>query len=273
MDAFVQFFNTVLYEPLYNGLMFLNHYLPGADLGVAIILLTLIIKFALYLPSLSSIKQQKIVQDMQPKLEALKKKYKDNKEEMSRQLVQFYKTNKVNPLSSCLPLLIQLPILFALYRVFFSGLGVDAETGIIVTDQLEHLYGPLRDIYSELPLNTMFMGFVDLAKNNNVALALLAGTFQFFQSRMLLARRPPKVKGAGDESAVARSGQMMAYIFPIVTVYFAYLFPAGLALYWVVSTLFTLVQQYIYFRRHPDGGQKSESPTDNPNEAEQKAIN
>ncbi|MFC1663126.1 YidC/Oxa1 family membrane protein insertase [Patescibacteria group bacterium] len=259
----IEFFNTVLYEPLFNALMFLHNYIPGRDLGVAIILLTLVIKFVLYAPSLSAIRQQKIVQDMQPKLAALKKKYKDNREELSKQLVLFYKQNKVNPLSSCLPLLIQLPILFALYRVFFGGLQTDAATGIIVADQLEHLYGPLRDVYSVESLNTMFLGFVDLAKNNNVILALIAGVFQFLQSRMLMSRRPPKVKGSADEGVVARSSQTMTYIFPLVTVYFAYLFPAGLALYWVVSTMFQWIQQLIYFRRQDRANEQPTTEQDN----------
>lgn len=251
----VEIFNTVLYEPLFNALLFIHHYVPGADLGVAIIILTLLIKFALYLPSLSAIKQQKVVQDMQPKLNALRQKYKDNREELSRQLVQFYKQNKVNPLSSCLPLLIQLPILFAMYRVFFAGLTTDPETGLIVSDQLAHLYGPLREIYGAAPLDTTFIGFVDLSHTHNVVLGLLAGIFQFFQSRMLMSRRPPRVPGAADESAVARSSQLMTYFLPIITVYFAYVFPAGLALYWVVTTVFTLVQQWLYFRRQDKGGQ------------------
>lgn len=246
----VAIFNTVLYEPMLNALLFVHHNLPGADLGISIILLTLVIKFILYLPSLSAIKQQRAVQEMQPKLDALRKKYKGNPEELNRQMMQFYKTNKVNPLSSCLPLLIQLPILFALYRVFFGGLSADPDTGLIVAKQLEHLYAPLRDVYSVSPLNTMFLGFVDLAKNHNIILALIAGVLQFFQSRMIMSRRPPKVQGASDERAVAGSSQFMAYLFPLVTVYFSYSFPAGLALYWAVSTGFTLVQQWIYFRRH-----------------------
>lgn len=245
-----------------NALLFIHHYVPGVDFGVAIIILTLTIKFILYIPSLAAIKQQHAVQDMQPKLEALRKKYKDDREELSRQMVQFYKTNKVNPLSSCLPLLIQLPILFALYRVFFGGLSTDPETGLLAAKQLSHLYGPLRDIYSVTPLNPTFLGFVDLAKNHNVVLAALAGILQFFQSRMIMSRRQPKVSGSADERAVANSSQFMAYLFPLVTVYFSYAFPAGLALYWAVSTAFTVVQQWFYFRRHhhTTGGPTNAAP-------------
>lgn len=267
----VQLFDTILYEPMLNALLFIHHYLPGADLGVAIIILTLLIKFILYAPSLSAIKQQHAVQDMQPKLDALRKKYKDNREELSRQTMQFYKTNKVNPLSSCLPLLIQLPILFALYRVFFGGLATDGTTGLIATQQLEYLYQPLRDIYSTTPLNPTFLGFVDLAKNHNIVLAVLAGALQFVQSRMIMSRRPPRVAGASDERAIAGSSQFMAYLFPFVTVYFSYTFPAGLALYWAVSTAFTVVQQWLYLRRHHQtpGGTKplitAPSPTDKAN--------
>ena len=111
-----QIFNTILYEPLFNALIFIYNVLPWKDLGVAIIILTFLIKLLLFYPSLKGLRSQKSLQDVQPKLEEIKKQYKDNKEEMGRQIMKFYKENKVNPFSSCLPMLIQLPILWALFR-------------------------------------------------------------------------------------------------------------------------------------------------------------
>lgn len=257
----IEFFNTILYEPLLNGLIYLYHVIPGKDIGFAIIILTIIIKIILFFPSLSSIKSQKSLQETQPKLEALRKKYKDDKEELGRQLMKFYKENKVNPLSSCLPLLIQLPILIALYRVFFGGMTADAETGILVSEQLEHLYGYLRDIYSSTPINTFFLGFVDMAKSGNIILALLAGAAQFWQGRTMSARKPAiKTPGSKDESRTAAINRQMLYFMPIITVYFGYAFPAGLALYWIISTLFTIAQQYYFFQKK-DQAKESPKPT------------
>lgn len=250
---FVSLYNTIIYEPLFNGLMFLYHHL-GTDMGIAIILLTLLIKLVLFYPSLSQLRAQRALQATQPKLKQLQEQYKDNKEEYSKAVLQFYKENKVNPFASCLPLLIQLPILFSLYHVFIAGIVTDPESGVIVAKQLEHLYGPLRDIYSSTPLETMAFGFLNLAKSNNYILAGLAAAATFWQSRMLLSSpRPPKEagKGGADEDRAMALNRNMAYVMPVVTFIFAIQFPAGLALYWLVSTLFQVGQQYYFLRRHP----------------------
>lgn len=246
----IEFFYAVLYEPLFNGLIFLYHVIPGKDIGIAIIILTVVIKFILFFPSLSAIKSQKALQETQPKLGALKKKYKDDKEELGKQLIKFYKENKVSPFSSCLPLLIQLPILIALYRVFFGGLETIPETGLLAADKLQHLYGYLRDIYSTTPIDTMFLGLVDMAKNKNVVFAVLAGALQFWQGKTMTTQRAAiKTPGSKDEDKTAAINRQMLYFMPIITVIFGYQFPAGLTLYWVVSTLFTIAQQYYFFRK------------------------
>lgn len=247
----VELFNTLLYEPILNALMYLVNILPGHDIGLAIIILTIVIKFILFWPSLSSIKAQRALQETQPKLEELKKKYKDDKEELSRQLMKFYKENKVNPLSSCLPMLIQLPILFAVYRVFWTGLNADPATGILVAGQLNHLYSPIRDIFASNPINTMSFGIMDLSKTGNYVLAILAGALQFVQSKMLMQKKPPKVPGAKDENMAVAMNKQMTYFFPLITVYIGVKFPAGLALYWVVMTLFSIGQQFYFFKKHP----------------------
>lgn len=248
----MEIFNTLLVQPMLNALMFIYKTIPGHDLGVAIIILTILIRGILYVPSLSSIKSQRNLQEIQPKLDALKKKYKDNREEMGRQLMKFYKENKVNPFSSCLPLLIQLPILFALFQVFYAGLAIDAETGLLAEKTLNNLYGPLKDYYTTTPVSTIFIGFIDLAKVGNWGLAVLSGALQFVQSRMLISKKGPKgMPGAKDENVAAQTSKMMTYFFPIMIVIIGLRLPTGLILYWVAATLFSIVQQYIYFKKHP----------------------
>lgn len=245
----IELYNTFLYEPIFNALIFLYHVIPGQDMGVAIILLTLVIKIALFWPSLSTLKGQKKLQDTQPKIEALRKKYKDNKEELGRQLMSFYKDNKVNPFSSCLPLLIQLPILLALYKAFFQGLHVEPDTGILIAEQVGHLYGWLQVIYSSTAINTTAFGFLDLAATHNIVLAVLAGAAAFFQARTMQSKRAAvKTEGAKDENTAAAISKQMTYFLPIITVVFGYQFPAGVTLYWLVSTLFSLGQQLYFFR-------------------------
>ncbi len=245
----IELFYTVLYEPIFNALIFLYHYIPGNDMGVAIIVLTLFIKVILFWPALSSLKAQKNLQDTQPKVDEIREKYKDDKEEMGRQLMEFYKENKVNPFSSCLPLLIQLPVLLALYRVFFQGLQVDPETGIMVAEQVEHLYGWLATIYSTTTLNTTAFGFLDLSATHNIVLALMAGAAAFFQTKTLQSKRATvKSEGSKDENTAAAISKQMTYFMPIITVVFGYQFPAGVTLYWLISTLFSLGQQLYFFR-------------------------
>ncbi|OGM89656.1 hypothetical protein A3J77_00870, partial [Candidatus Wolfebacteria bacterium RBG_13_41_7] len=171
--------------------MFIYDYVPGHDLGVAIILLTIIIKLILLPLSKKSLTSQKKLQDLQPQIDELKRKYKDKKEEMGKAMMQLYKDNKVNPFSSCLPLLIQLPFLFAVFRVFQNGLND----------------GALNLIYSFIPrpdaIDTIAFGFMDLSKRS-IALAILAGLAQFWQTKMLMTKRP------AVKSPVAKDEDMMA---------------------------------------------------------------
>jgi len=241
-------FNLILFEPFFNAVIFIYKYI--GDLGLAIIILTIIIRIILYLPSRSSIKSQKSLQDIQPKLQELQKKYKDNKEELGRQMIKLYKENKVNPLSSCLPLLIQLPILIALYKAFIAVAKTDPTTHILLADQLQHLYAPLRNIYSTIAVNPSFLGILDLSVNHNIILAILAAGFQFWQSKMLMAKKPViKDKGSRDEGMASAMSKQMTYVFPLVTGYIAYQFPSGLAIYWILTTLLTIAQQYYLFRK------------------------
>src|SRR3989344_3793159 len=121
MSILIDLYNSVLYEPLFNGLMFLYQRL-GEDMGLAIILLTIVIRLILFYPSLSQLRAQRSLQETQPKLKELKEKYKNDQAAYSKAVLAFYKEHKVNPLASCLPLLIQLHILIALYQVFIAGI-------------------------------------------------------------------------------------------------------------------------------------------------------
>ncbi len=246
---FTQIYNTVLYEPIFNAMIWLYNVMPGHDMGVAIILLTLFIKIILFWPSLSALKSQKKLQETQPKIAEIREKYKDNKEELGKKLMEFYKENKVNPFSSCLPLIIQLPILIALYRAFLHGLQIDPTTHMLAAEQVDHLYGYLREIYSTTPIDVTLFGWVDLGKSHNIIFALVSGVAAFFQARTMQAKRAPvKTAGSKDEDTAAAVNRQMMYLMPVLTVVFGYQFPAGLTLYWLTSTLFSLGQQLYFFR-------------------------
>ncbi len=231
-------FHTYLSQPLFNLLVYLYNVIPGSDIGFAIIVLTILIKAVLWPFMHQSLKSQKAMQVIQPKIEELKKKHADNKEALAKDLMELYQEEKVNPLSSCLPLLIQLPVLIALYRVLLTGF--DPET-------LNQLYSFVANPGS---INSLFLGFIDLSKSN-IYLALVAGFFQFLQTRMLISRKPPKQvqgkKGAADENMMATMNKSMMYFMPIITVVIGATLPGGLTLYWVAVNIVSIIQQKIAF--------------------------
>jgi len=215
--------------------------LPGHDIGLAILVLTVAIRIILFPLYYQSIKSQKALQDIQPKVEALRKQYKDNKEKLSQEMMQLYKRDKVNPFSSCLPLLIQFPFLIAVYQVFRQGLS---------SKGFEILY-PF--VHAPSQINHVFLGIINLAAPS-LALAVLAGAAQFWQTKMLMAKRPPLIKGkeiegSGDEKAMAIMNKQMIYFMPAFTIIIGANLPAGLTLYWFVTTLLMALQQLWMFSR------------------------
>lgn len=242
--------HDIIFVPTFNALMFLEKVLPGHDLGVAIILVTLVIKVILYIPSLSAIKSSRQLQEIQPLDKALQAKYKDNPQQLAQERMKLYKEHKVNPAASCLPIVIQILVFYQLYQVFLNGLKV-TDAGFLQPDHVKELYGPLRDYFTTHTLNTHFLGFVDLQATKNIFLSILAGATQFWQTKMLAAPKEPNIAGAKDESVTAATNRTMTYVLPFMTAFITYNFPAGLALYWSASSIFTIIQQYIFLRQHP----------------------
>lgn len=239
-----EFFHTILYVPIFNLLVFFYEILPGANIGFAIIALTVVIKLILWPFMSKSLKSQKALQELQPKIEELKARHGTDKEALAKAMMELYQKEKVNPLASCLPLLVQLPILIALYQVLLGGFG--AET-------LSQLYSFVANPGS---INHVFLGVIDLSVSS-LYLAILAGYFQFFQTRMLMAKHPPKQvagkKGAFDETMLASMNKSMLMFMPAITVIIGATLPAGLTLYWVTVNIVSILQQQFVFSkiRHP----------------------
>ena len=155
-------YQEILYKPLFNGLVFLYNNLPGHDFGVAIIVLTILIRLLFYPLFQKSMKAQKEMAELQPKIKEVQTKYKNDKEKQARALMELYKEHKVNPMGGCLPLIIQIPILFAFFQVLRTWLD---------PARLNGLYGFIKNPGI---INSMFLGAVNLA-NPNVILAFLTG--------------------------------------------------------------------------------------------------
>jgi len=220
-------FNEIFYRPLFNGLIFLYNIVPGHDMGISIIILTILIRFILWPLTSKSIKNQKVLTKIQPQIEEIKKKFKNNKEAQARALMGLYSENKINPLAGFLPLIIQIPIIFALWRVFLNSLNLD-----------------LNSLYSFIPapvqIQSIFLGLFDLS-HKSVVLAVLAGALQYFQTKMIMP--PHKPSGSSDFGQIM--SKQMLYFGPLLSIIIFWSLPAALPLYWIVVTLMTLLQQYL----------------------------
>lgn len=238
---FSTFFHVVLYQPLFNIFVGLYNVLPGNDVGLVILVVTVLLRLAVYPLTASSIKAQRSLQELQPKLEALKKQYAGDQQKIAQGTMELYKSNKVNPLASCLPLLVQLPILIALYWVMQDGLAS--------TNLSSSLYSFVKNPGT---INPLSFGFLNLSKPN-VVLAVLAGIAQYLQAKTMNRQQPPKEAGEGgkDENMMAMMNKQMLYMMPAMTVLIGFSLPAGLTLYWFWSTILMAGQQYYMSKDNP----------------------
>ena len=229
MQVLIDVFNVFLYQPLLNALILLYQYIPGHDFGIAVIVLTVIIRILFYPLTAQSIRSQKKMAELQPKLQKIQQEHKDNKEKQTKAMMELYRKEKFNPFSGCLPLLIQLPILIALYQVFWKGFQ---------PEQLNFLYS---FITSPGEINPIFLGVVNLS-NPNIVLAVVAGIAQFFQSKTMAPKKSAKTKAGGSQISQMMQKQML-YIFPVVTFFILCQLPAALGLYWITTAVISVIQQ------------------------------
>jgi len=228
----------IFYQPLYNGLILIYNFIPGHDLGISIILLTLLIRFVLYPLNNLSIRSQKALQDIQPKIKQVQKEFANNKEQQAKELLKLYKEHKVNPFSGCLLVLIQIPIIFALYYVFYKGINFEGG----------HLYS-----FVHIPesVNMVFLGILDISAKS-LPLAILAGVSQYLQAHFMpkpaFSESPKGSTPSFSESFTKSMHTQMKYIFPFVVAFIAYSISGAVALYWITSNLF-MVGQQIYVKR------------------------
>ena len=239
-------FSEFIYKPIYNLLVFIYNIIPGHDFGIAIIVVTVLIKLLLVPLSKKQIESQKKMQELQPKIKEVQEKYKKDKEKQSRAMMDLYKENKANPFSGCLPMVFQLIFLIAIYRVLFN-----------ISKNGEMASGLYSFIYNPGIIKHMFLGFLDLSVPANLhefsifnivrlLLVILAAIAQFFQTKMLMAKNLNSQKNNKDKKDPDFSqamSQQMLYFAPIMTLLIGLKFPSGLALYWLVSTVFMLAQQ------------------------------
>ncbi|MHB8871080.1 MAG: YidC/Oxa1 family membrane protein insertase [Candidatus Doudnabacteria bacterium] len=213
-------------NPLINLMVLGYQYIP--DIGVVIILITVVVRLLL-LPSFhKSLKAQRAMTELQPKLNDLREKHKEDKVAQSQAIMALYQEHKVSPLGSCLPLLIQLPLLIALYRVFILGLG---------GSELQSYLYPW--VHNPGVLDPTFFNIVNLSKPS-IIFGVVAGIAQFIQSKMMVSSQSGTTMDTTQKALQIQT----VYVFPVLTVLLSIKLPAGLPLYWIVTTLFAIGQQY-----------------------------
>ncbi len=242
MGFLINFFNFILYQPLFNLLILLYQYLPGKDFGVAIICLTLLIKIALYPLGIKAIKIQRTLQKLQPQIKEIQEKYKKDKQKQTSEMLGIYKKEKVNPFAGLFVSLVQIPILIALWQVFWGGLQ---------PEKLTALYSFVAPPQS---IDPTFLGVLNLGQPS-VILAIFAGIGQFLQTKTIIPASSNAPAGKPQQKTTPDFSKMMEkqmlYFFPVFTVFILWKLPAAIALYWLVTALFSTVQQYFFLKKTP----------------------
>lgn len=251
-------FHAVVYDPLYNGLVYLVDVVPTHDMGIAIVILTIVVRIILFPLSRQAIRTQMAMKAIAPDIEAVKAKYKDRQEEQAKAIFALYKERGIRPFSSFFLILIQFPILLGLYWVFGRG-------------GLPHVNPDL--LYSFVPIpkmfNMEFLGLIDMG-HRNLILAAGAGLTQLVYARLSMGPRnhmaasPVEQSFSGD---MAKSFDLQArYILPVIVAGIAYTVSAAVPLYWTTSNLFMIGQEFFMGRRFGDKGPRF--PTGTPNSPE-----
>lgn len=251
----IELFNTIFVHPLMNLLVAIYQVLSSLNipfpLGFAIILLTILIRFVLYPFMASQLRASKKMQDLAPHLSKLKEKHKGDAQRLQAETMLLYKEHGVNPLAGCLPVLIQLPLLFGLYNVLQQSVkqtDVAKINEFLYSDSLKltHLWDPH---FFGIPLAQKPAELFTLMPLIAI-LPILTGVTQFIQSRMMVVtpsdsdieKKKKAVKKEPDFASVFQTQTL--YLFPIMIGFFSFTFPSGLSLYWITFTIFGIIQQY-----------------------------
>jgi len=234
--------NTLIVDPMLNSLLWIYNLL-GHNFGLAIIAFTLLTRLLMYPLTRQQLQgaegMQKLQQD--PRWKKIQEKYKNDREKLAQEQMRLYKELGINPFASCLPTLIQFPIIIGLYTAVIKGL---AHAPIELIDLSRHIY-PMFDTAQLIPLQSHFL-WMDLGRPESLhipgipfgipTLAILVGITSFVQSKIM----SPGTSGGGQQNAMM--GQMMSIYMPLFLFYLTLTFPSGLGLYFLTSNLATITQ-------------------------------
>ena len=234
-------FHVAIFAPLYNGLVFLVDILPTHDVGIAVIILTIIVRFILFPLSKKAVEAQMAMKKIAPEIEVLKVKHKDNREAQSKAIFALYKERGIQPFAGLAIVLLQLPILIGLYWVFANG-------GLPVVDTTA-LYS---FVHPPVAVNMEFLGIINMS-SRSIFLAVLSAITQFIYTRLSMgpaATKDPSPVESSLSNDMAKSFDMQArYVLPIMIGVIAFSISAAAPLYWTTSNLFMIAQELLSGKR------------------------
>ncbi len=233
-------FNTLISTPFYNGFVSLMDLLPFFDEGVIIIIFTIIVKIILLPLSIKASKSQIEMKGIEKDLNLIKEKYKDNKEEQSKKTMDFYKEKGINPFSGFFILILQLPILIGLYRVFLKSGLPDVNSSLLY---------PFVHAPDPNTVNMVFLNIVNIS-DKSLFLAILAGITAYFQISLANSSQAPAGEGQTQNEIAKAMAMQMKYFFPLLIGFISYTISSAVALYIVTSNIFAIAQEYYIKRKY-----------------------
>lgn len=236
-------YDTILYHPLLNTLVFLYNTVAFQDMGWAIIFLTLLIRVVLFPLFHKSTRHQALMQRLQPHVKKIQETHKGNREKQTQATMALYKEHGTNPFSGFLFLFIQIPILIALFQITQNSL------------KPEFLSGLYSFVTPPSSINHLFLGLINLAKPN-ILIVGLSALAQYFQAKSAL----PKPVAGQVPTQTEKVGKQMVFLGPVITLFIFYNFPAAVSLYWLITSAFSIVQQIIINKqldnKQPENGSR-----------------
>jgi YidC/Oxa1 family membrane protein insertase len=226
----------------------------GAESGVAWVLsiigLTLVIRAALIPLFVKQIKSSRNMQLIQPKVKELQKKYGHDRERLAQETMKLYKDSGTNPFASCLPILLQMPIFLALFRLIDQAAKHPEEPRGLMTETLNHQFGDA--VFLGAKISDTFMSTSDVSVRILAAILVIAMTITtFLTQRQLMSKNMPADALSGP---YAQQQKMLLYVLPLVFAVGGIAFPVGVLFYWTTSNLWTMAQQFYVIRNNPAPG-------------------
>lgn len=240
---FSYIWHTVFFDPIYNALIFFVDTVRGGDVGIAIIATVVVVKTILLPLSIKAAKTQRIMRELEPKLKELKETYKDDRQKQAQEMMQLYKDYNLNPFASIFLMFLQIPIILALYFAVYSGGGIALPA--VNTDILYSF------IAQPTVVTMNFLGLIDIT-GRSIILAVGAGITQFIFTSMTLPKLADRDVDAGPnfkEDFMRNMHVQMKYVMPVIIALVAYTISAAIALYFVVSNVVGIAQEF-YVKKH-----------------------